>query len=144
MGDRMDLTGFKAFDFSEGWPYFSMTKNGITFSKAVTVKLGCPEYTRLLINPETRQVVLQVAESDEPQAVRFYRQKKDVYSVRWNSRDLVSTFERLMGTTFENHGFRVDGELIDDHTMLFDLNAAVENETPRFAKKSGKKRNSMV
>lgn len=122
----MDLTGFKAFDFSEGLPYVSMTKNGLTFNKAVTMKLGCPEYVRLLINYETRQAVLQVCDSNAPRAVRFYRQGKDIFSVRLNSRDLISTFERLVGTSFEPHGFRVNGELVDDQTMLFDINTAEE------------------
>ena len=56
----MDLSGFKAFDFSEGIPYFSVTKNGLTFSKAVTLKLGCPAYARLYafsFNPVNRNLV---------------------------------------------------------------------------------------
>ena len=35
----MDLSGFSAFDFSEGVPYFSVTLNGLTFNKAVVLKL---------------------------------------------------------------------------------------------------------
>ena len=121
----MDLAGFKIFDFSEGTPYFSITKNGMTFSKAVTLKLGCPAYARLLINYDTKQVVLQACPEDTPRAVPFYREKaNDIYSVRWNSRDLIATFERLFETTFENHGFRVEGAIVDDHMMLFDLNHA--------------------
>ncbi len=38
----MDLSGFSAFDFSEGVPYFSITQNGLTFNKAVVLKLGSP------------------------------------------------------------------------------------------------------
>lgn len=121
----MDLTGFKVFDFSEGVPYFSVTRNGLTFSKAVTLKMGCPTHARLLINPDTRQVVLQACPESTPRAVSFFREKgNDIYSVRWNSRDLIGTFERLFGTTFDNHGFRVEGALVDDQTMLFDLNYA--------------------
>ena len=123
--ENVDLTGFKAFDFSEGVPYFSVTKNGLTFSKAVTLKLGCPSYVRLLINSETKQVVLQVCSENTPRSVSFYKEKgNDIFSVRWNSRDLIATFERLLGTTFENHGFRVEGALVDEQMMLFDLNFA--------------------
>lgn len=123
--EYMDLTGFKVFDFSEGVPYFSVTKNGLTFSKAVTLKLGCPSYVRLLINSETKQVVLQVCSENTPRSVSFYKEKgNDIFSVRWNSRDLIATFERLLGTTFENHGFRVEGALVDEQMMLFDLNFA--------------------
>jgi len=126
----MDLTGFKVFDFSEGVPYFSVTRNGMTFSKAVTLKLGCPSHVRLLINNEKKQVVLQACPENTPQSVPFYKEKgskekgNEVFSVRWNSRDLIATFERLFGTTFENHGFRVEGALIDEQMMLFDLNYA--------------------
>lgn len=121
----MDLTGFTAFDFSEGTPYFSITKNGMTFSKAVTLKLGRPPYARLLINADTNQVVLQPCSKDTPQSVPFYREKaNDIFSVRWSSRDLIATFERLFGTKFENHGFRVEGTIVDDNMMLFDLSQA--------------------
>lgn len=121
----MDLSGFKPFDFSEGVPYFSVTQNGVTFNKAVTLKLGKPEYVQLLINAETKQIALWVCSADTYRAAPFYRPKKnDVFSVRWNARDLVSTVQRLLGDELGDQGFRVDGELIDERTMLFDLNAA--------------------
>ena len=121
----MDLSGFKAFDFSEGTPYFSVTRNGLTFSKAVTMKLGCPKYVLLLISADAKQVVLQACTPETPKAVAFYKQRKNgIMSVRWNSHDLIATFERLLGASFEQHGFRVDGNVIDDQTMLFDLNFA--------------------
>ena len=88
----MDLSGFSAFDFSEGVPYFSITQNGLTFNKAVVLKLGSPAFVRFLINEETHQVALQVCEESAPKAVAFYRPKKNgVLSVRWSSQDLVST-----------------------------------------------------
>lgn len=121
----MDLSGFSAFDFSEGVPYFSVTLNGLTFNKAVVLKLGSPAYVRLLINEESRQVVLQVCEETTPKATTFYKPKKNgVLSVRWGSQDLVATFKRLLENDFREHGYRVDGELIEDGLMLFDLNSA--------------------
>ena len=121
----MDLSGFSAFDFSEGVPYFSVTLNGLTFNKAVVLKLGSPAYVRLLINEESRQVALQVCEEATPKAVAFYKPKKNgVLSGRWSSQDLVATFKRLLENDFQEHGYRVDGELIEDGLMLFDLNSA--------------------
>ena len=73
----MDLSGFSAFDFSEGVPYFSITQNGLTFNKAVVLKLGSPAFVRFLINEETHQVALQVCEESAPKAVAFYRPKKN-------------------------------------------------------------------
>ena len=120
----MDLSGFAAFDFSEGIPYFSVTSNGVTFNRAVTLKLGTPAFVRLLINESTRQVALQVCDESTPKAVAFYKPKTNgVLSVRWNAQDLVATFKRLMESDLQ-HGFRVNGELVENGLMVFDLNTA--------------------
>ena len=120
----MDLSGFAVFDFSEGIPYFSVTSNGVTFNRAVTLKLGTPAFVRLLINESTRQVALQVCDESTPQAVAFYKPKTNgVLSVRWNAQDLVATFKRLMESDLQ-HGFRVNGELVENGLMVFDLNTA--------------------
>ena len=120
----MDLSGFAVFDFSEGIPYFSVTSNGVTFNRAVPLKLGTPAFVRLLINESTRQVALQVCDESTPKAVAFYKPKTNgVLSVRWNAQDLVATFKRLMESDLQ-HGFRVNGELIENGLMVFDLNTA--------------------
>lgn len=120
----MDLTGFVAFDFSQGVPYFSITANGLTFNKAVTMKLGLPAYARLLINAEAKQVALQACDEKTPQAIPFYKPKKNgVLSIRWNSQDLLATFKELLDSDLQ-HGFRVDGKLIENGLMLFDLKEA--------------------
>ena len=120
----MDLSGFAVFDFSEGIPYFSVTSNGVTFNRAVTLKLGTPAFVRLLINDSTRQVALQVCDESTPKAVAFYKPKTNgVLSVRWNAQDLVATFKRLMESDLQ-HGFRVNGELVENGLMVFDLNTA--------------------
>ena len=120
----MDLSGFAVFDFSEGIPYFSVTSNGVTFNRAVTLKLGTPAFVRLLINESTRQVALQVCDESTPKAVAFYKPKTNgVLSVRWNAQDLVATFKRLMESDLL-HGFRVNGELVENGLMVFDLNTA--------------------
>ena len=120
----MDLSGFAVFDFSEGIPYFSVTSNGVSFNRAVTLKLGTPAFVRLLINESTRQVALQVCDESTPKAVAFYKPKTNgVLSVRWNAQDLVATFKRLMESDLQ-HGFRVNGELVENGLMVFDLNTA--------------------
>ena len=120
----MDLSGFAVFDFSEGIPYFSVTSNGVTFNRAVTLKLGTPAFVRLLINESTRQGALQVCDESTPKAVAFYKPKTNgVLSVRWNAQDLVATFKRLMESDLQ-HGFRVNGELVENGLMVFDLNTA--------------------
>ena len=120
------LDGFSAFDFSEGVPYASFTQNGVTFNKSVTLKLGVPEYARFLINTDTKQVAVQACEADEKNATVFYRPKASgALSVRWNTRDLLITIERLMGWNFREISYRVDGLLLqDERAIVFDLSKA--------------------
>ena len=120
------LEGFSAFDFSEGVPYASFTQNGVTFNKSVTLKLGEPEYARFLINTDTKQVAIQACEADEKNATVFYRPKASgALSVRWNTRDLLITIERLMGWNFREISYRVDGLLLqDERAIVFDLSKA--------------------
>lgn len=120
------LEGFSAFDFSEGVPYVSFTQNGVTFNKAVTLKLGEPEYARFLINAEAKQVAVQACEADEKNATVFYRPKASgALSVRWNARDLLNTLERMMGWNFKEISYRADGVLLkDERAIVFDLSRA--------------------
>lgn len=120
------LDGFSAFDFSEGVPYASFTQNGVTFNKSVTLKLGEPEYARFLINTDTKQVAVQACEADEKNATVFYRPKASgALSVRWNTRDLLITIERLMGWNFREISYRVDGLLLqDERAIVFNLSKA--------------------
>lgn len=120
----MDLTGFSAYDFTQGMPYFSLTSSGLTFNKAVTLKLGTPAFVRLLINSETKQVVLQACDENTPQATAYFKPNtRGVYSVRWNAQDLIATFKELLSSDLQ-HGFRVDGKLVEKGLMLFDLKEA--------------------
>ncbi len=124
------LDGFKAFDFNEGSPYLSVTKNGITFNKSVILKLNKPEFVVFLINKETRQVAIQVCEKETPNATKFFKEKKSgVLSVRWNGKDLLNTVNEMMSWDLDKSTYRVDGVmLIEDNAMLFDLSKA--NEIP--------------
>ena len=120
------LDGFKAFDFSEGVPYVSVTQNGITFNKSVTLKLGEPEYAKFLINPETKQVAIQACNEGDTNATVFYRPKASgTLSVRWNARDLLNTLERIMGWNLKENGYRADGVLLqEERAIVFDFSKA--------------------
>lgn len=122
------LDGFRTFDFSEGSPYVSVTRNGMTFNKAVVKKLGSPAYAILLINDETKQIAVQTAFEDTPKAVSFYKEKASgLVSVRWNGKDLMNTITDMMDWDLEKHSFRVDGVLIkEENAMIFDFSNAQE------------------
>ena len=108
--ENVDLTGFKAFDFSEGVPYFSVTKNGLTFSKAVTLKLGCPSYVRLLINPDTKQVVLKT-----PLArFRSIRRRATISSLSGGTLGISSP---LLSACWERH-LRITGSALKVHLSM--------------------------
>lgn len=123
----MALKGFTAFNFNEGAAYVSITNNGITFNKSVTIKLGSPEYVLMLVNDEERQIALQICDESDANAALYFRPKESgVMSVRWNSRDLINTLETLMGWDLSQQSFKVFGTLIKaEHAMIFDLNRAI-------------------
>lgn len=120
------LEGFKAFDFSEGVAYMSITSNGVTFNKSVTMKLRYPEWVLLLINEHTGQVAIQPCEEYTPNSAPFFKAKENgILSVRWNSKDLLNNLEELMDWDLQQESYRVAGTLIrQENIMLFDLHAA--------------------
>ncbi|MBR4232609.1 MAG: hypothetical protein IKR95_05305 [Oscillospiraceae bacterium] len=123
------LDGFTSFNFNEGVPYMSVTKNGLTFNKGVVLKLQCPEHVRFLINSETKQVALQCCEEGTQNAVEFFSGKKKeskILSIRWNGKDLLNTIKDLTGWNLSKDSYRVDGRLLpEEHAMLFNLSDAV-------------------
>ena len=122
------LSGFTPFNFSEGIPYVSITPNGVTFNKAVVMKMGYPDFVLLLIDDYGKRIALQACDESTPNAVRFYKPKKgNVISVRWNSKDLLNTIQGITGWNLEEIAFKVDGILLrEDRAMIFDLNTATE------------------
>lgn len=123
-----DFDGFSAFNFNEGVAYISITPNGVTFNKSVTMKLNYPEFVQLLINGEKRQLLLMPCREDEKNATVFFRPRQNgVQSVRWNARDLINTIEYITGWRLKDSTYRVDGQMIPEwNAMLFDLDKAVE------------------
>ncbi len=120
------LEKFKTFNFNEGIPYISITKNGIRFSKGVVMKLKYPQYVIFLINENSQQIALQVCDKKTPNATVFYKQKKtNTISIRWNNRDLLNTIKDIMQWNIEEKLYRIEGKLIhEENAILFDLNQA--------------------
>ena len=46
------LDSFVSYNFNAGVPYVSITNNGMTFNKAVVIKLGYPRHVVLLVDAE--------------------------------------------------------------------------------------------
>jgi len=120
------LEGFSAFNFEEGVPYVSVTINGVTFNKSVVMKLDYPTHALLLINENEKKVAVQACDEETPNAAPFYKEKKSgVISVRWNGRDLLNTFQDIMGWNLKSDAYRIEGiHLKDERAILFDLTKA--------------------
>lgn len=119
--------GFTTFDFNEGVPYVSVTKNGVSFNKSVIMKLNYPTHVQLLINAATKQIAIKVCLPLENKAQAFYNaeKKSNVLSVRWNAKDLLNTISDITGWNYEVESYRIEGVLIpEEKAMLFDFNNA--------------------
>lgn len=117
--------GFISFNFDEGVPYVSVTKNGVTFNKAVIMKLNYPAFVQLLINSDTRQIAIRACDESEKNSMTFFKKRENskVISVRWNIKDLLNTLQDVTGWDLSINAYRVDGILIkEENAMLFDLN----------------------
>ena len=115
--------GFETFNFEQGVPYVSITKNGVTFNKSVIMKLGYPENVNLLINSQEKVIAVKKCSSDTPNSMFFYKpNEKSILSVRWSSKDLLNTLQDLMGWDLSFSSYRVEGYLMrDEDAMIFEL-----------------------
>lgn len=122
------LEGFEPFDFDVGVASASITPNGVTFNKAVVLKLGNPSHVVLLINATKKQLAIQVCDENTPRAVEFFKERKEgeaPRSVRWNSRDLRNTLVEMMDWDLGKASYRVEGKLLTtEKAMIFDLTQA--------------------
>lgn len=119
--------GFSVFNFNEGVPYVSITKNGVTFNKSVIMKLNYPHHVILLINAKEKILAIQSCDENRPNAANFYNEERqnNVFSVRWNSKDLLNNIKAMMGWDYTKESYRVEGTLLpEESAMLFDLNNA--------------------
>lgn len=122
---------FTEFNFNEGVPYVTVTKNGVSFNKGVIMKLNKPTHVLLLINATNQQIAIKACPEKFNNAIAFYNEdkKSNVLSVRWNARDLLNTLKDISGWDYSKEGYKVAGTLIpEENAMLFDLkNAEVLN-----------------
>lgn len=122
--------GFVPFNFAEGVPYVSVTKNGVTFNKGVIMKLQFPRFVCLLINANTKQVALQACAEDTDNAVPFFagdKRENKVLCIRWNGKDLLNTLSNMMAWDLNTSAYRIDGKLIQsENAILFDFAEARE------------------
>ena len=123
----MDLSKFKGYEFVPGIASVTIAKHGMGFSKKAISELGNPDYVRLLINSEDKQLALVVASENESGAVKCMAGKKvdDNRNFRIGAKDLLHKVAHMMNCQYEELGHKIIGEYFDDgNVMLIDLKRA--------------------
>ena len=69
----MALDGFEVITFGNAGAFVSITRNGITFSKAALEKVNSAGHVTLLVNRETKQFAIKPCSPSEANAMPFYR-----------------------------------------------------------------------
>ncbi len=122
----VNLNDFSTYFLTTGDPSISVSKNGLTFSKAAIIKLEKPEYVKILMNYEGRMMAIVKCEKDDEGAAGFLSPSKKVVSVRWNNSDLISSICEMMNWDVKNNIYRVNAIFDKDQgVLLFDLNTAI-------------------
>lgn len=122
------LEGFKEYNMSVGTASVSISENGVGFSKTAVIKMEKPNYVRLLINDETKQIAIQKSKDNE--GIKFYNESKRNIGVRWNNKELLKTISQMMDWDLAGKVFRVDGDYNkEDQALIFDLKNAEETES---------------
>lgn len=67
----IDLSRFQTFTFTTGEQTMTVTKYGVRFSKATLVQLGRPEYVRVMINYEDKELIIQTTSPRDPNKTSF-------------------------------------------------------------------------
>lgn len=118
------LDGFKIINRASGNPIMSISRNGISFSKATIAKIGYPEFVHLMVDDSTNRVALVPCEKDID-SIAFVKQGTRPNYIRWNNRDLIN---RLLGlcnlklTEDFKNVVRIDSEYFpEENVLIFDM-----------------------
>lgn len=122
----MVLENFKTYTVTSGLPTMTVSNYGVSFSKAAVVRLGKPEYAKLLINDEEKMFAVQVSDAFDEDANVFYRKKSNnIITARWNSKELLQTISKMMSWNLEGASYKIAGEYYpEESAILFDMKKA--------------------
>ena len=123
----MNLAKFKGYDFVPGIATVTVAKHGMGFSKKAISELGNPDYVRLMINAEDKQLALIVASENEDGAIKCMAGKEpnDNRNFRISAKDLLYKISQMMNCSFDELNYKIVGEFFNDGSvMLIDLKRA--------------------
>ncbi|MCH4005413.1 MAG: hypothetical protein LKH59_04570 [Lactobacillus crispatus] len=121
----IDLAAFHTIVFTTGEQTMTVTKYGIRFSKAAIVQLGKPEYVKIMINYEDKELVIKATSGSDTDKVSFLNPNKKKTEVQWNNSMLKNNLKQLMGWDLNNVSYKIGGKFIpEQNLMFFDLKKA--------------------
>lgn len=125
---NVDLSKFQPYNLISGAATLSITKNGLTLSKAAVQKMGTPRYAKLLINDTDKMVAFMVCEELGEGCFDFIKDPaKESTHFRLNNKELLFTLCNLMNWSTSDVAMRVNCEWIqEDGILLARLNEAEE------------------
>lgn len=103
----------------------TVTKYGIRFSKATISQLGKPEFVRILINYDDKELAIKATSASDVNKTRFLNPNRKKVEVQWNNSMLKNNLKNLVGWDLNNVSYKVLGKFIpEQNLMFFDLNEA--------------------
>lgn len=121
------LEGFQPYLMAAGIVSISFSKNGLGVSKAAVAKLRNARFVKILFDMQNRLMAIQICDENDAAATEFAKSAKPE-GVRWNTRDLTQTIQKLLGKPIDDKQlYRIEGTYIDDPqfpALVFDLKEA--------------------
>lgn len=139
----MPLQGFKEIniDKATGQLVMTVTKTIVRFNKATIIYLNYPEFVKIFVNPDTKQLAVEPCTGHDRNAVKFCKPgKKNILSVSVRDSSVVDTVARYY--TFED----VDDDHVayhkvpgtkagEDKVVVFDLSDSTSGVMKRRGRK---------
>ena len=108
---------------ASGNPVVSITKNGVSFSKATVAKINYPKFVHVMLNESECKMAIMPCEEDDD-SVSFAKDKKVSY-VRWNNRDFTKRLLKMIDLDIaapDFKGVRIESEYFPlENVLIFDL-----------------------
>ena len=121
------LEGFRPYIVAPGSVSISFSKNGLGVSKAAVAKLRNSKFVKILLDTDQNRLAIQICEEEDAAATEFSKTPKPE-GVRWNTKDLTQTIQRMLGKPIDGKElYRVEGTFVDDPdypALIFDLKQA--------------------
>ena len=99
-------------------PYITLSRYGITFSKASLEKLNNAQYVHALIDRDNQQFAIQPCENDAA-AIEFVSpSKKNPAFIRWGSRKMLRTLVSVTNINVNESSYRFAGVFYKEEGVI--------------------------